>query len=148
MASSTANKIPGFAHQPLWTWKKPLKAAQATQPEGAILIVDATPTTFIEGADTSGAKSAGVLLNRCAAGEDAECLHPNSGIEVGPYQYVPGSATDALVGRQVCVVDNQSVNLTANTTNKVIFGRITRIFSADKVYVQLKTEISDSHTHA
>jgi len=147
MASETGPKVAGFAHQPLGEWTKEIAAGEATQPEGALLIVVlATPTKFVEGADTASSIFGGVALEQAEAGQKCRALHPNCGLEVGPYVYNAGSASDAVVGKQVCVKDNQTVELVSASSNKNVCGRITRVLagSTTKVWFKCQTELNET----
>lgn len=85
---------------------------------------DAANSTFAGVADdhiTSQAGNANVTLRR-----------------TGVYEYTfSGTATEATVGSEVCVVDDQTVALAATTANDIKCGRIVEFVSATKVRIAI-----------
>lgn len=92
------------------------------------------------GADTASFKFAGVTYEKCdnnsGANGDQECRVEKT----GEYEFVynGGDATQALVGQEVYVVDDQTVDEDAAvTTQDLKCGVITEVVSVSKVRVRI-----------
>ena len=116
-------------------------AASTTIPEGALVSInaagyavnatDAANDVFVGVADETIDNSSG------AAGAKKIKIR-----RTGVFTVVfAGTATIADVNTLVYVVDNQTVNLAAATTNDVLVGRIVEFISATKVRVDIRDRV-------
>ncbi len=113
------------------------KAAAVSLLEGEIVALNAAGYAK-KGGDTAAEKFVGVCRTAAdnsagAAGDlDAICW------ERGAFEFAfSGTAAQADVGKQVYIVDSQTVALAATTTNDVLVGRITEVVSASVVRVAI-----------
>lgn len=103
--------------------------------EGALVAIDSNGEAINAG-DDSGATFAGVADETVDNSDDGLEIKVRMG---GVIDCVAAfSAAAANVGDEVCLSDNQSVDLAANTTNDVYCGRIVEVVSASKVRVALR----------
>lgn len=113
----------------------PLKAG-AKIFAGGIVCIDGSGYA-VPGADTAGHKFGGISRmyadNTSGSGGDQQ-------VEVwrrGSFELSTSGIGRANVGDQVCVVDDQTVNLAAVTANDVPCGRISEYNSATSVFVDI-----------
>lgn len=105
--------------------------------EGALICLN-TAGYATNAADTAGFKFVGVLdesqnNSAGAAGDVRSKVWTYGVIDVA----ANFAATAADCGKQVYAVDNQTVDLAANTTNDVLVGRIVEVLSATKLRVAI-----------
>jgi len=116
----------------------PFPLAAATKiVEGALVNVNAAGYA-VNATDTTGERCVGVASQECdnttgAAGDADAIVWTGGAIDV----LTNFSATIANVGDKVYVVDNQTVDLAAVTTNDVLVGVIVAVLSTSKVRVIL-----------
>ena len=92
----------------------------------------------VPGADTAGLKFVGVA--RAYADNTAGAAGALS-VEVwrrGSFELSASGMAAGNVGDSVCVVDDQTVALTAGTTNHIPCGRVSEFNSAASVYVDIE----------
>ncbi len=92
--------------------------------------------------DTASEKFVGVLHEKVdnsagAAGDKDALVYAEGAFEFA----FSGTASQADVGKQVYVVDDQTVGLAATTTNDVLVGRITEVVSPGVVRVKITPEV-------
>lgn len=112
-----------------------VKDAVATIREGALVERLTATGEYDHGGDDAGALFAGVALEEGVPGQK---LRVRTIGVFGPYTYAPGGATEALIGTGVTLVDDQTVDLAANTTNDVKCGTIFAVESATQVRVRIE----------
>jgi hypothetical protein len=119
--------------------KAHLVAASTTIYKGTLTCHNATGY-LKPGADTASFKFAGVAYEKCdnsdGADGDLECRVE----KYGEYEfaYNGGDATQALLGQEVYIVDDQTVDEDAAvTTNDIKCGVITEVISVSKVRVRI-----------
>ena len=113
------------------------KQGVETIPEGALVMVNAAGFA-VNATDTAGGVSVGIadetVVNTGAAGDRSIKVRRK-----GVFTFVyGGTATIANVNDLVYVVNNQTVNLIAVTTNDVVVGRIVEFISANRVRVDIR----------
>lgn len=137
MANQTASREPSRQEG----LQLALKANNLKFWRGAAVMFDATSGLVVKAADTAGGILAGVVaqpvdLTSLAAGAGRVELYRKGIFE---FVYGPGGATDAIVGDNVVVADDQTVTTAAVATNDVAVGQIVEVVSATKVRVEIKT---------
>lgn len=112
-------------------------AASTKLIEGALVALN-TSGLLVNAADTSGFKFVGVLDETAdnSAGSAGDVR--GKVWTYGVIDVVAGfSAAAGDCGKQVYIVDNQTVDLAAVTTNDVLVGRIVEVVSASKLRVAI-----------
>lgn len=112
-------------------------AASTKLIEGALVALN-TSGVLVNGADTASFKFVGVLDETAdnssgSAGDVRGKVWTYGVIDVA----ANFSAAAGDCGKQVYLVDNQTVDLAANTTNDVLVGRIVEVVSASKLRVAI-----------
>lgn len=114
-----------------------LKLSNEKVNEGSLVAVNGSGYAINAG-DDSGAVFAGVAQetvdNASGSAGDKEIVVRSGGIVLLTAAF---SAAQTNVGDEVCLSDNQSVDLAATTTNDVKCGRIVEVVSSSKVRVAL-----------
>ena len=107
--------------------------------KGGLVAIDADGY-LMPAADTSGHIWVGVASEAAdnSAGADGavDCLVDIGGALIN-LTHAAGSQTQANVGDEVTVEDDQTVDVAANTTNDIACGRIIKLVSATVVTVKL-----------
>lgn len=108
----------------------PLKSG-AVIPEGVLVMVNTPSTGADNAADVAGAIVVGLssqAANQTLGDSKITVDHTVTLLLNG------GHITSAHVGINACVVDNQTVDLAANTTNAIVAGKIREV-NSDGVFV-------------
>lgn len=109
--------------------------------EGALLIINATGFA-VNAADTASTIFAGVadetVDNSGGSAGDKQIKVRRNGVFTVKFG---GTATQATVGKIVCAVDNQTVDLASVTTNDVIVGRCVEFLSAGVIRVDIDDRV-------
>jgi hypothetical protein len=117
-------------------------ATGETHFEGEICeVLTASPTIARKGGDDAGVAFLCICRQTTEEGDGTlvgDYAHPQCGEEFGPYTYVPGSVTNALIGTQVCVKESGSCDLAGALTNDVVLGRISRPHPTDNTKVFIR----------
>lgn len=91
-----------------------------------------------KGADTASEKFVGVASERVGNSTGAAGAKDVFVWAEGAYEFAfSGTAVQADTGKQVYLVDSQTVALVATTTNDILVGRITEVVSANVVRVAI-----------
>lgn len=111
----------------------PLKSGE-TIPYGVIVMTDTPSTGFRNAADVAGGVVVGWCGQRAATSDgDVKCL-----VNRGIAKFANGgNVTAAHIGILMCVVDNQTVNLAANTTNAIGVGYLDSIDDDGGLFVSM-----------
>lgn len=115
-------------------------AASTTIYKGSLVALN-TSGYAVPGADTVSFLFAGVAFEKVAntgsAGDKKVRVHKEGDFEFN----FSGTATQADVGKEVTIADDQTVALAATTTNDVVCGRISEFISATKVRVRINRAV-------
>jgi hypothetical protein len=137
MSALTANN-PSVVTNPLG-WIEYLVAASTHIYQGARVCVNSSGY-LVPAADTSGFHYAGVAMNEVnnssgsAGAGICQVQPPSDDVQIQTIA-IASTATQATVGVQVFLVDDQTVDIAANSTNKIAFGRVVKFLSAGWVQV-------------
>ena len=85
------------------------------------------------GADTSGHRAAGVSATNSVSGASNTTVYP--ALEFGHEEWFVnnGGVTAAMMGKDVCILDDQTVAPSATTTNDVPLGQAIELQTIDSV---------------
>lgn len=105
---------------------------------GGALICTNASGCLVPGSDTAGLALAGVSKDRydnsSGADGDLTAEYERDGLHL---MNVGSTITQANVGDSVCIVDDQTVDLAANTTNDIPCGKIAEFVSSTKAYIDI-----------
>lgn len=99
---------------------------------------------LVPGADSSGLRYVGVALDECNnTGSDGDmiCRVQVAGNDLQTIA-IASAATQATVGVEVFLADDQTVDIAANSTNKVAFGTVIKFLSAGWVIVDTRARFT------
>ncbi len=117
---------------------KCMKMAAVKIPKGVLVCVNTTGYAT-NGADTASFLFGGVSYeqvdNSAGSAGDKEIRVEKNGEHT--FVYGAGNATQASVGKEVCITDNQTVDDAATTTNDVKCGVIAEVVSGSLVRVRI-----------
>lgn len=116
----------------------PVKASQHIY-QGSIVCVDATGFVVV-GSDTAGLVPQGVAMHEAdnSSGSDGD---QKVLIQTGKReQFSCSGASQAWVGQDACIVDDNTVALAATTTNDIVIGKIVKFISSTKVEVRMRKQ--------
>lgn len=117
---------------------KSLKISNVKIPKGVLACVN-TSGYVTNGSDTASYLFAGVSYeqvdNSAGSAGDKEIRVEKTGEHT--FAFGAGNATQASVGKEVCITDNQTVDDAATTTNDIKCGAITEVLSASLVRVRI-----------
>jgi len=121
---------------------KSMKMSNVKIPKGVLTCIN-TSGYVTNGADTANYLFAGVSYecvdNSAGSAGDKEIRIEKTGEHM--FAFGAGNASQASVGKEVCITDNQTVDDAATTTNDVKCGVIAEVISATQVRVRI-----DSYT--
>jgi hypothetical protein len=118
----------------------PVKAS-TTIYAGSLVCIDATGYA-VPAADTVGLIFVGVATaqadNASGAAGDINVVVRRRGRYLLTYD---GTATQADVGSLVYAVNDQTVDLTADTTNDILIGIVAKMEDADELWIEIDTAV-------
>jgi len=114
----------------------PVAAAQHLY-KGTLIVLNAAG--YLEaGTDAAGKVFAGVAYEASNNSGGASGNTTCTVYKTGTFVFAAGAAaTQAWVGQQACLVDDQTVALAATTTNDIAVGFIVEVLSASQVRVRI-----------
>ena len=117
---------------------KSMKISNVKIPKGVLVCVN-TSGYVTSGSDTASYLFAGVSYeqvdNSAGAAGDKEIRVEKTGEHT--FAFGAGNASQASVGKEVCITDNQTVDDAATTTNDIKCGVIAEVLSASLVRVRI-----------
>ena len=120
------------------TARMPIEAGETIY-NGAIVCLDADGYV-LPGADTAGFIFLGVAqeeMDNASGADGAEDVLVSIGGHLLTCVHAAGSQTQANVGDEATIEDDQTVDVAANTTNDIACGRILKVNSATEVVVMM-----------
>ncbi len=117
---------------------KSMKMSNVKIPKGVLACIN-TSGYVTNGADTASFLFAGVSYecvdNSAGSAGDKEIRIDKTGEHT--FAFGAGNASQASVGKEVCITDNQTVDDAATTTNDAKCGVIAEVISASQVRVRI-----------
>jgi len=117
---------------------KSMKISNVKIPKGVLVCVN-TSGYVTSGSDTASYLFAGVSYeqvdNSAGSAGDKEIRVEKTGEHT--FAFGAGNASQASVGKEVCITDNQTVDDAATTTNDIKCGVIAEVLSASLVRVRI-----------
>ena len=139
MSALTEDKILRVSGDEINIREETIGAGQTVFAGGFVMREDASPSTIKPGADTAAHSIAGVALD---GGTDGEVVKVRARGVVGNFAYGPANADRSLIGKPLCLVDDNTVALAADTTNEVFAGYCWEVISTGVVQVYLPGTIA------
>lgn len=134
MSALSANN-PSVVTNPLAWVEFPVKGSKHIYQGARVMLVGGY---LLPAADTSGGRFVGIALEEANnTGADGAITCKVQLAETEPIHTVAiaSAATQATVGVNVFLVDDQTVDIAANSTNKVAYGMVVKFLSAGWVQV-------------